>query len=608
MAAPVVVVLLFLGVAERIAYRGHVMPGIRVASLDASGQPELQAYSSIVRLARRLETEPLRGLASGHQLRADPATVHLRVDARATLRRARKAGRSGNPIDQVLGTLVRRLRPDRVAPVVTFDEHDVDRIVDQWSAQVDRGLREGGLRFAGTTVVEILPRGGMGIDRGEARGKLVAELRDGDRAPVQLSYGPISARTNSAQVAVVARKARAILRHNLQITSSGHTLVASPAQIASALTTRVDGTRLDLAVDQSRLEVALRLQLAPIGALPVDARFVVTVDNRVAVLPSRDGEGPDLAAVAAAILSNRATIDVPFARRHPQHDTAWAERLGIKEQVSGFTTNYMPGQARVTNIHRAADIMNNTIVEPGRVFSLNATIGARTPGRGFVKAPVFYGEFTEDYGGGVSQIATTTYNAIFWGGYEIVFHQPHTIYFSRYPLGREATVNYPVLDLKFRNNSRHGILVRATYTSDSITISLYGDREGKVVKEESTNCSSTSSTRRCVDIIKTTPFTTDVVRCPPKDPKVDANNDCARLKPDERLDLGLGHTGYDVRLFRVIQQPGRREIRERLSWHYTMLPDVILVGAKAKGTTTTTRPVHGSTTTSRGLPTSTTVP
>ena len=271
--------------------------------------------------------------------------------------------------------------------------------------------------------------------------------------------------------------------------------------------------------------------------------------------------------------------------------------------MSGFTTNYVPGQARVTNIHRAADIMNNTVVEPGHVFSLNDTVGARTADRGFVKAPVFYGEFTEDYGGGVSQIATTTYNAAFWGGYEIVFHQPHTIYYSRYPLGREATVNYPVLDLKWKNNSKHGVLVRATYSSDAITISLYGNREGKVIKEESTNCSTTSSTRRCVDIIKTTPFTTAVVPCPPKDPKVDPSNKCAALKPDEVLDLEEGHTGYDVQLFRVIDRPSHRQIRERLSWHYDMLPDVILVGAKPKGSTTT-KP--GSTTTTHAPRTSTT--
>ena len=131
-------------------------------------------------------------------------------------------------------------------------------------------------------------------------------------------------------------------------------------------------------------------------------------------------------------------------------NTAWAQSLGIKEQVSSFTTNHRSGEARVTNIHRGADIINNMIVEPGATFSLNEALGPRTEERGFVRAPVFYGEFTEDVGGGVSQLATTVFNAVFWGGYEDVYHKPHTIYISRYPMGREATVNYPTVDLQFR--------------------------------------------------------------------------------------------------------------------------------------------------------------
>jgi vancomycin resistance protein YoaR len=596
-AGAAIVLLLFLGVAERIAYRGRVMSGIKVGSLDVSGEHELIAYASITRLGHQLENASLRARTAGHELRADPGIVHLRIDARATVRRAREAGRSKNPIDQVLGTLLRRVRPERVTPVVTFDEGELDTIVDQWSAQVDQGIREGSLRFTGTTVVEVAPSGGKGINRAEAKAKLAVELREGSRSTVELSYGPIAPRTTKAQVAALALRARAILSHNLRITSSGHTFVVPPARIAPALTTRVDGSRLDLAINHARLELALRPQLAAIGAAAVDARFAVNAENRVVVVPSRDGEAPDLVAIGRAVLANRSAITVRLAHRHPVHDTAWATRLGITEQVGSFTTNYVPGQARVTNIHRAADIMNNTIVEPGQVFSLNDVLGARTPERGFVKAPVYYGEFTEDYGGGVSQIATTTYNAAFWGGYEIVFHQPHTIYYSRYPLGREATVNYPVLDLKWKNNSKHGVLVRAFYSSNSITIVLYGDREGKVVKEESTGCSTTTSDRRCVDVIKTTPYTTDIVPCPPKDPKVDPTNECSKLKPDEVSDLEQGHTGYDVQLFRVIDQPGHAQIRERLSWHYTMLPDVILVGETPKGATTTAKRGKGTTTT-----------
>ena len=222
------------------------MSGVTIVSLDASGERETAAYTSIGRLARKLETEPLRAIASGHQLRAEPTVVHLRVDQRATLRRAREAGRSGNPFEQVLGTMLRRVRPDRVTPVVTFDDREIDTIVDKWSAQVDRGVSEGGLRFSGTVVVEVAPSGGTGIDRDEVRTKLAAQLRDGDRAPLDLSYGPIAARTTKADVAVVAREARAILSHNLQIRSSGHTFVVTPKQIASALTTHVTGDQIDL--------------------------------------------------------------------------------------------------------------------------------------------------------------------------------------------------------------------------------------------------------------------------------------------------------------------------------------------------------------------------
>ena len=603
LAAALIIVLLFIGVAERIAYRGRVMPGIKIDTLDVSGERELTAYASIQRFGRELAREPIHGSTTGHQLVADPTSLHLRIDARATVRRAREAGRSRNPITQVLGTLLRHVRPDHVKPVVTFDASAADAIIDRWSAQVDRGIREGGLRFEGTKVVEVAPRGGTGIDRDEARVALLTELIDGTRTPFRLRYGSIPARTTEADVAAIARRARAILGHNLQVSSSGHTFTVTPPQIATALETTVKGDQILLAVDRAKLDAALRPQIDPIGVAPVDAHFAVTSANRVVVVPGHDGLQPDLASVATAILDNRSAVTVQLSEHHPEHDTAWAEHLGITEQVSSFTTHYIPGQTRVTNIHRAADIENNTIITPGQTFSLNAVIGPRTAARGFVKAPVYYEGEAEDFGGGVSQIATTTYNAAFWGGFHIIFHKPHSVYYTRYPLGREATVNYPYLDLKWQNNSKHGVLVRTSYTSSSVTITLYGDKEGKVITEESTNCRSTDPYRRCVDVLKTTPFTTQVVPCPAKDPKLDPAGDCAHLTPGQIDDTASGHTAYLTQLFRVIDQPGHPEIRERITWQYTMTPDIILVGATPPGVTTTTKP--GTTTTKPGTPTTT---
>jgi len=272
-------------------------------------------------------------------------------------------------------------------------------------------------------------------------------------------------------------------------------------------------------------------------------------------------------AVAAAILRGERQINAPLRDARPRHDTAWAASLGITHQVSSFTTEYPPGETRVTNIHRGADLLNNTVVEPGQIFSLNRTVGPRTKARGFVTAPVFaQGEFFDDYGGGVSQLATTVYNAAFFGGYQDITHQPHTIYISRYPEGREATVNYGAIDLQFRDDTPHGILIRTYYSDTSITVALYGDTDGRTAREENLVTSNP------------VPVTNAFVQCPASK-TIDPNDVCATLAAGEQEQISTGDAGFDVAFDRVIDQPGKPERREHYTWHYTMLPNQILVGA-----------------------------
>jgi vancomycin resistance protein YoaR len=172
------------------------------------------------------------------------------------------------------------------------------------------------------------------------------------------------------------------------------------------------------------------------------------------------------------------------------------------------------------------------------VFSLNDTLGRRTPERGFVKAPVIYsGEFTEDYGGGVSQLSTTTFNAIFFGGYDDIEHTPHSVWITRYPMGREATLNYGTIDLKFLNNTSHGVLIRTSYSATTITVTFYGDNEGRKVTE---------ADRR---ILTQKPLEDDLINCPAR-VEIDKKNDCATLPAGKTKQVEAGHTGYDVEFFR----------------------------------------------------------
>ena len=108
------------------------------------------------------------------------------------------------------------------------------------------------------------------------------------------------------------------------------------------------------------------------------------------------------------------------------------------------------------------------MLKPGETFSLNDTVGERTAANGFAKGFIISdGVFKEDFGGGVSQVATTTFNAAFFAGLEDVEHKPHSFYIDRYPVGREATVAWGEVDLRFKNTTPYGVYIQASVDPSS---------------------------------------------------------------------------------------------------------------------------------------------
>jgi vancomycin resistance protein YoaR len=571
----VVLAIFFLAVLERFVYAGDVMPGVKVEGVDVEGKNEDAAFADISAMATKLETEPLRATIGDRAVVADASILEVHVDELATLSAARHAGRSGNPIEQTLGTVLRRFRPDEIPVQVSYSTAGLEGALDGWEREAASGGVEGALQFDGVNVIAVEPVGGSGLMRDEARTLLEAEVRDPARESVALPVGEIKPKVSKAEVERAAAAARAMLTGNHDIVANGVTVPITPEQLVTALGTKIDGHQLALVVDSDKLRAALGTSLGTVEQAPVDASFQVTSENTVTVVPSVNGHQIDLTKVGGEILAGTRTINAAVTEVAPAHDTAWAQSLGIKEQVSTFTTRHNSGEDRVKNIHRGADLLNNTIVEPGATFSLNDTIGPRTAERGFVVAPVFYGEFTEDVGGGVSQLATTTFNAVFFGGYEDVYHKPHSIYITRYPMGREATVNYPTVDLKFRNNTKAGVLIRTSYSATSITVTFYGDKEGKTVTEDGRK------------VLAEHPIEQRYYDCPGPS-GLDKDNLCAHLPAGQSRLAEAGHGGIDVEFYRVITQAGSDPVRQRFSWSYKMFPNKYLVGKGAPAPAPTT--------------------
>jgi vancomycin resistance protein YoaR len=249
-----------------------------------------------------------------------------------------------------------------------------------------------------------------------------------------------------------------------------------------------------LALDEEAALAELAAQLPELGEPPVDAGITLE-DGVPVVVPGRDGTGccePGSGdALLAAMRDGSGTARLEATARPPEITTEDVEAWAIREPVGGsrawrsgaeadsgaapgFTTFHNCCESRVTNIHRIADLVRGAVIPPGGRFSVNEHVGRRTRENGFVEAgAIRNGEHVSEVGGGVSQFATTLFNAAYFAGLDILEYQAHSEYFSRYPRGREATMGFPAPDLVIENTTPFGILIWTSYTDTSLTITMY---------------------------------------------------------------------------------------------------------------------------------------
>ena len=239
----------------------------------------------------------------------------------------------------------------------------------------------------------------------------------------------------------------------------------------------VDGQIRPIFVPE-RVEPSIEVLLAGLGSQAEPPTFAV-VGGEVAFelgIPAYRccAPGSTEALLEAARTGGREAAYLTARLVEPDAGLGAAEALGVTGLISEFTTRHACCQSRVTNIHRIADMVRGQLVMPGERFSINEFIGPRTREKGFVAAgTISGGYFIDDVGGGISQFATTMFNAAFFAGVELDAYRAHSVYISRYPYGREATMSFPQPDLAFVNNTPYAILIWTEYTGSSITVQFY---------------------------------------------------------------------------------------------------------------------------------------
>ena len=153
-------------------------------------------------------------------------------------------------------------------------------------------------------------------------------------------------------------------------------------------------------------------------------------------------------------------------------------------QISKFTTRYHnhDDPNRIHNIKIGSYKIDNTIVPAGGTFSLLEKLGDITGNTGYKEARVvIQGEMVKQYGGGVCQIATTLYNAALLADLEIIERRNHGVYFSLYPLGRDAMIYSGESDLVIKNPYDFPILIKSYQSDNGITFKILGTEAEKEV-------------------------------------------------------------------------------------------------------------------------------
>jgi vancomycin resistance protein YoaR len=449
---------------------GTVVAGVEIGALRAD-----DAVATLSDALAGASTEPIPVGAGEQRTTLDPVAAGLTLDAEATVEQVTGFGLEPARLwQQVFGGGV-------VDPVTVVDDDALESAVSDVAEALLTEPVNGTVVFVDGAPTTTEPAEGVAVDE-QAAAELLADAWLTAPRPVELPTTITEPDIDAADLdAAVSDLARPLVAAPVVVEVSGQRAELPVDVLADAATFVPDGTELELQLDGELLAEAVTARTTDLLTAPADATFTFT-DGAPVVVPGTPGTRLDPEALAAAVADAATSSSDRVARTElvesdPAESTAELEALGIVEVVSEFSTPLTSEPRRTVNITNGASKISGTLVRPGETFSLTDALGPIDAAHGYVQAgAIVSGEHTDAWGGGLSQVSTTTFNAAYFAGMEIVEHTPHSEWFSRYPEGREATIFTGVIDMKWRNDTPYGALVQAWVAEGRLWVRVWGTK------------------------------------------------------------------------------------------------------------------------------------
>jgi vancomycin resistance protein YoaR len=557
-----VVALILVGVGYAFAGAENTLaPGTEIGGVDVGGMSVGGARALLERRAASLANVPVTFVAAGRAWRIRPYELGVTGDWEAAVDAAHDDA-GGFGFVRGYRRLALAVFPDRISPTAHAYDAAVAYEVGLLAKAIDRPARDARLAKRELRFAVVPGQDGVQLDQSGAARVIVHALAGFGRAPVAL---PVRL-THPRLVAADLQAARAL---DQQIVSAPVTLVLggksrqlSRWQLAAMLLLQRDAHAKPALGGPAANAYFAKLDRT-VSHPPRDATWAVD-GSRVRLVAAQPGIGlyvlqTTQAVLRAAQLPTGRVAHLVVGRVAPKRSTAAARAMGITGVVGSYETFYGGVPNRIHNVDLVSHLIDDKLIAPGATFSFNQTTGDRTAAKGFLVAPVIInGELGTGLGGGVCQVSTTVFNAAYEAGLPITARTNHALYISHYPLGRDATVDYPDTDLKFVNDTPHWLLLRTFVGYSSLVVSLYG----------------TPQHRRVVSIAAPLRVTSP----PPVKRTLDR-----QLKPGQVVVVDSGVPAQSTQVRRLVYAPSGK-LLDDTTWYsnYTAVPELVSFGPKKK--------------------------
>lgn len=570
-------------------YYNKIHAGVSISGHSMGGLTRDEAVAEVTKLVDGSQSDRILLTSPKKNWPVMPDVAGTQVDAAGTVAAAMDVSRSGNFITSI-GHRFRLFFHHVDVPIKgTVDSAKMDALIASVAKVLDVPAVNAGLTIKDGKITVIEDKPGTVVDRDKLRQQLKALLFSfhATELPVPMKVDTPAVVAQDTQKAV--DEAKTMISADVVLQGDSQSWTLTPDQIVSFMdvTDTTDGgvSTLVPVISAAKMKDFLDSITPDVATKPTDATFKVNGDS-VSVVPSVDGTALDPektadAIATAALQTVDRTAQVQLTTSPADLTTEEAQSMGIVEKISSYTTpEYVGTSNRQHNVRITTEYASNVILAPGEEYNFDKQIGPRTAARGYLTAPgiVGPGKLEDVFGGGICQVSTTLFNAVFFAGLKVTERHNHSLYISHYPQGRDATVSAGGPNLRWVNDTDNYILVMGTSNGIKTTFTLYGTNPHRKV---------TYTTSGFYNVVPKTTVTT-------LDPT---------LGPGTTVVETSGQQGMQCKVVRtVLNADGSVRFTNNFISTYTMVPKTIGVSTVSSTTTTT---VPGESTSTTGHTTTT---